>query len=97
MEEKKMSDAPVRKPRLYKPMLSAIADCMDEHQKVITELGEDLLDHLQISDRGEIICILALISVLNHSIDREGKLHGLDIERAYRLIFAELLEMEVLK
>jgi hypothetical protein len=90
-----MSDAPVRKPRLYNPMLAIVAECMEDHQKVITELAEDLLDHLQISGRGEMTVILALVSALNHCIDRERKLHGLDAERAYRLIFAEqLLEME---
>lgn len=93
-----MSDAPaVRRPRLYPGMLTLMAQCLDENGKRVTELAEDLRDHLQIANCGisALTPLLALLAALECGLDQQRKLNGIDVERALRLIFAEqLLEME---
>jgi hypothetical protein len=88
---------PVRKPRLYPGMLSLMAQCLDENGKRVTELAEDLQDHLQIADCGvsELTPLLAMSAALEYGIRQQRQLNGIDVERALRLLFAEqLLEME---
>lgn len=90
-----MSDTPLRKPRLYRSILETVAQCMEEDHQEVLELSEDLHDHLQIAGHSVIVSMMAMVSALELTISRQGKLNGADTERALRLIIAEqLLDME---
>jgi hypothetical protein len=90
-----MSNTPVREPRLYTPILTAVHKCVRKRRRSIAELSEDLRDHLQISGKTELEAILAMIGTIEQGIARMCKLHGAGAENALRMVIAEvILEIE---